>query len=85
MDLPACGVVRDREAHAGVLARAGDERVRVEEGERLSVLALRVARELFAAHGERLEEAGDGYGCAPLSGATVRRDGMTMGRAGGRR
>ena len=39
---------------------AGDEGVRVEEGEGLGVLAARVALELLAAHREGLEQARDG-------------------------
>ena len=63
---PLGRLVGDDEADAAVLVGARDEGVRVEEGERLGVLAARVALELLAAHREGLEQACDGDGRASL-------------------
>ena len=60
--------------------RAGDERVCVEEGEGLGVLALCVALEFLAAHREGLEEAQDGHRRTSLrAGVLVRRGEGTRG------
>ena len=75
-----CSMVRDDETDAVVLVRAGDERVRVEQREGLGVLAPCVALELLAAHRERLEEARDGHGGAPLCAAVSVREADGIGK-----
>ena len=58
--IPAGGLICDSQAYALVLVRTGDERVRMEESERLAEFALHVSLELLTTYRERLEEARDG-------------------------
>lgn len=64
--VPSFRMVRHTQAHAFVLLRTGNERVRVQEREGLAELTFRIAFELLSTHRERFKEARHSDGRASL-------------------